>query len=53
MFSDRSRPTRLVALMSILKTKMIKGTPIRDHMIHIIALFNEIEILGVELNGET
>ena len=29
--------------------KMSEGTPIRDHMIRIIGLLNEIEILGVEI----
>ena len=33
--------------------RMIERTPIRDHMIHMIALYNEIEILGDEIDVET
>ena len=36
-----------------MNTRMTKETPIRDHMIHMITLFKEIEIVGVEIDGET
>ena len=26
-----------------MNTKMIKGTPVRDHMMHVITLFNEMD----------
>ena len=49
MFGDKGRLARQVALRTIISTKMTEGTPIRDHMIRIIGLLNEIEILGVEI----
>ena len=36
-----------------MNVKILKGTFIRDHMIHMIRLFNEMEKLGAEINGET
>ena len=52
MFGDKGRLVRLVALKSIMSTKMIKRTLIRDHTIHVIALFNKIEILRTETDGD-
>ncbi|WJZ90792.1 hypothetical protein VitviT2T_009914 [Vitis vinifera] len=56
MFSDRGRFARQAALRSIMNTKMSKGTLVKEHMIKMIKminLFNEMEILRVENNGET
>ena len=53
MFSDRGRFARQAALRSIMNTKMSKGTLVKEHMIKMINLFNEMEILRVENNGET
>lgn len=36
-----------------MNTIMNERTLIRDHMIRMIALFNDVEILGVEINRET
>ena len=36
-----------------MNVKISKETVIRNNMIHMIRLFNEIEIHGVEINGET
>ena len=49
MFGNKGRLARQVALRSIMIMKRTKGTPIRDHMIHMIVLFNEMEILGAEI----
>ncbi|KAL6312833.1 hypothetical protein AAG906_020957 [Vitis piasezkii] len=53
MFNDKGRPSRQATLRTIMSTKMIEGTPIRDHMIHMITLFNKMEILGAKIDGET
>ena len=53
IFGDKGRPTRQDTLRSVINTKMIEGTPIRDHMIRLIALFNEMEILGAEIDRES
>ena len=52
MFGDKGRPIRLIALKSIMSTKMIKRTLVRDHTIHVIALFNKIEILRIETDRD-
>ena len=52
MFGDRSRLARQVVFKTIINTEIIEQTPMRDHMIHMIKLLNEIEILGVEIDGE-
>ncbi|RVW59115.1 hypothetical protein CK203_104548 [Vitis vinifera] len=53
MFNDKGMPSRQSTLRTIMSTKMIEGTPIRDHMIHMITLFNKMEILGAKIDGET
>ena len=53
MFSDQGKLVRQVVLRTIMSTKMTEGTPVTNHKIHMIALFNEMEILGAEINGET
>ena len=53
MFYGKGRSAKEVVLKTIRNDKMSKGTPIRDHMIHMIGLFNEIKICGVEIDEET
>ena len=53
MFGGKGRPARQVALKAIMDAKMLEGTLVRDHMICMIRLFKEMEILGVEIDGET
>ena len=40
-------------LKTITNAKMSKGTPVINNMICMIKLFNEMKILGVEINEET
>ena len=53
ILGDKGRPARQVALRSIMSTQMTEGTLVRDHMIRMIALFNEMRILGAEIDRET
>ena len=53
MFGGKGRPTKQVALKAIMDTKILEGTPIRDHMIRMIRLFNQMKIIGDKMNGET
>ena len=34
-------------------TRMFEGTPVRDHMIKMIGLFNELRDLGANIDWET
>ena len=36
-----------------MNTNMVKGTPLRDHVLKMMNLMNELEILGSEINGKT
>ena len=42
-----------MAMRALLNTKMIEGTPVRDHVLKMIAHLNELEILGAEIDGES
>ena len=53
MFGDRDKSTKKTALKTIMSIKMIEGTLIRDHMVGMIELFNEMKTLEAEINGET
>ena len=53
MFGDQNRAERLVAMKALLNTKMAEGTPVRDHVLKMIAHLNELEILRSEIDGES
>ena len=46
MFGEQNRASRQVAMRALLNTKMAEGTPVRDHVLNMIAHLNELEILG-------
>lgn len=52
MFGDKSRLPKQTTFRTIMNTKMTKGTLIRNHMVCMIKLFNEMEILGAKIDGE-
>ena len=53
MFGDQNRAERQVAMKALLNTKMTEGTPVQGHVLKMIAHLNELEILGVEIDGES
>ena len=53
MFGDQSRVVRQVAIKDLMNTTMAEGTPIRDHVLKMVSLLNELKILGAEIDGET
>ena len=40
-------------MKDLMKTTMAKTTPVRDHVLKMIGLLNELEILGDEIDGES
>ena len=42
-----------MVMKHIMNTRMSKGTPMRDHMIKMIGLFNEMRDLGVDNDWDT
>ena len=53
MFGDKSRPTRQTALRSIMNTRMAEGASVRDHLLKMIAAFEEAEVLGAMIDPES
>ena len=53
MFGDQNRAARLVAMRDLMNTTMVEGTSVRDHVLNMMSLLNELEILGAEIDGET
>lgn len=49
MFADKSRSERQAALKAIMNTRMAKGTSVREHMLKMMAHFNDAEVLGAIL----
>lgn len=52
MFSNKGRLTRQTSIKTIMNTRMLKRTPIINHMIGMIRLFNKMGILGDKINGK-
>ena len=53
MFGGKDRPVRQVVFKTIIDAKMSKGTLIRNRMVCMIRIFNKMEILRTEIDGET
>ncbi|XP_057958463.1 uncharacterized protein LOC131151226 [Malania oleifera] len=53
MFGDQNRTTRQTVMKELMNTTMVEGTPVRDHVLKMIGLLNELEILGAEIDGKT
>jgi hypothetical protein len=53
MFTDKSQFARQEALKVIMKTRMAKGVSIREHMLKMIATFEEIKVLGAIIEPES
>ena len=50
IFGDKDKLTRQVVLRTMMNTMMTKGTPVRDHIVHMIKLFNEIKMPGSKID---
>ncbi|XP_057981216.1 uncharacterized protein LOC131166655 [Malania oleifera] len=53
IFGDQNRAARQTTRKELMNTTMAEGTLLRDHVLKIIGLINELEILGAEIDGET
>ena len=50
MFGVHSRLAKQMVMKQIITTRMSEGTPVKDHMIKMIGLFNELGDLGVDID---
>ena len=53
MFGEQGRPTRQIAMRTLMNTKMTEGTPVREHVIIMFDHLNTLEILGGEIDAES
>ena len=53
MFGIQSRLATQMVMKQIMNTRMSEGTPVRDRMIKLIELFNELGDLGANIEWET
>jgi hypothetical protein len=53
IFGERNRTAKLGTIRSLLNTKMVEGTPIRENCLSMIAMLNSLEVLGVEIDSES
>lgn len=52
MFGSEGKLAKQAALRIIMNIKMSKRTPVKDHMIGMIRLFNKMRIFRTEIDGE-
>ncbi|XP_077232533.1 uncharacterized protein LOC143869859 [Tasmannia lanceolata] len=53
MFGEQHRTARLLAIRGLISTKMVEGTPVRDHMLKMMRYINELDILRAIMDAET
>ncbi|XP_077211901.1 uncharacterized protein LOC143847102 [Tasmannia lanceolata] len=53
MFGEQHRTSRLLAIRGLISTKMVEGTPVREHMLKMMGYLNELDILGAIMDVET
>ena len=52
-FGDYDHAARQLVIKDLMNTTLTKGTHIKDHVLKMINLLNELEIIGAEIDGET
>ena len=53
MFGDQGRPARQQAMKVLMNSKMVEGTPVREHLLKMFDSLNVLEVLGAEIDGES
>ena len=53
MFGEQSRSARQTTMKNLMSTKMVEGTPVREHVLKMISFINELDMLGAEIDSET
>ncbi|XP_070047426.1 uncharacterized protein [Nicotiana tomentosiformis] len=52
MFGDQNRAAKQTAMKALLNTKMVEGSSVRDHVLKMMNLLNELEVLGVNIDKD-
>ena len=53
MFDEQSHSARQDTMRQIYNTKMTEGTSVREHCLQMISNLNTLEVLGVDIDGES
>ena len=53
MFGDQGRSAKQTAMRTLMNTKMVEGTLVRDHVLKMIGLLNELEVLGAKIDNDS
>nr|XP_016480803.1 PREDICTED: uncharacterized protein LOC107801904 [Nicotiana tabacum] len=52
MFGEQNRSAKQTVMKAILNTKMVEGSLVRDHVLKMMGLLNELEVLGAVIDKE-
>nr|XP_016490065.1 PREDICTED: uncharacterized protein LOC107809883 [Nicotiana tabacum] len=53
MFSEQNRAANQTAMKALLNTKMDEGSSVMDHVLKMMSLLNELEVLGAVIDKES
>nr|XP_016442163.1 PREDICTED: uncharacterized protein LOC107767624 [Nicotiana tabacum] len=53
MFSEQNRAAMQTAMKALLNTKMAEGSSVWDHVLKMMSLLNELEVLGAVIDKES
>ena len=53
IFGDQTRQAKQVVIRKLMNYRMRPGTSVRVHMLEVIALLNDMEIMGAIIDEET
>ncbi|XP_075091523.1 uncharacterized protein LOC142171728 [Nicotiana tabacum] len=53
MFGDQNRVAKQNAMKALLNTKMVEGSSVRDYVLKLMSLLNELEVLGANIDKDT
>nr|XP_016484440.1 PREDICTED: uncharacterized protein LOC107804983 [Nicotiana tabacum] len=53
MFGEQNRAAKQTTMEALLNTKMAEGSSVRDHVLKMMGLLNELEVLGVVIDKKS
>ncbi|XP_075076127.1 uncharacterized protein LOC142162909 [Nicotiana tabacum] len=53
MFGEQNRAAKQTSMKALLNTKMAEGSSVRDHVLKMMSLLNELEVLGVVIDKDS
>nr|XP_016459490.1 PREDICTED: uncharacterized protein LOC107783044 [Nicotiana tabacum] len=53
MFGEQNRVAKQTSVKALLNTKMVEGSSVKDHVLKMMSLLNELEVLGAVIDKES